>query len=403
MRLRRKVAQSSALVLIGAFVQRLMPIILGALLVRLGGHEALAVQNGAYVTFAVSAAFTSSGLIPFIVRHGATEEEGQSPWTFSVAIFHLLFTGYVIFAWASDILSNSGLFLLPLLGAYTYNVFQIHLSHLHSMKAYREALVVNLVYAGGTIALVCAGLYFGLRSDNAVYGGYIAASCISLVAAMNYLGPAAKLATKRLFWVRAWLWQMFFYSALSALTVGATYLAFSYLHRSIEARSFNQLIFTYQLFSFVIFIPGLMTPVVVPYLRDLTKAGGKMPKPIWMMLAYGTFGAAGAILVAGLLHTAARVYGLGELRGMFDLYCILFAAIPGSMTASLNQLNIFEDRPHVPFAGAIVSALVLFMCLAYVFPLEQFGRVLLLSASANFIVSLVFRLQSLTLPDGKAS
>jgi hypothetical protein len=403
MGLRRHFAQSSALVLAGAFLQRLTPIILGAILVRFNGHEALAVQNSAYVAFAVSSAFTSSGLVPFVVGNGGAPENDQSPWSFAIALFHILFVLYCVFASLFDFSLAAGSPLLPLIASYIFNVFQLHLAHLHSRKQYWKALVLNVSYAIGAIALVCAALYGGLSNEHSVYGGYVLACSGGVLLALVFLGPAAKITIWQLHWEKSWLWQTFFYCALSVLTVGATFLAFTFFQKGIGLKQFNQLIFSYQLFSFIIFIPGLLTPVVVPFLRDLSRSGGSMPKPLAMVAAYGAFGIVGAATAALALQSAAGIYGIGELTGLFDHYCILLAAIPSSMIASLNQLNIFEKRPQIPFAGAMASSLALFVCLKFIFPLEEFGRALLIAASFSFLVSLLFRLSSRALPGASAA
>lgn len=389
-RLAGGLAKDVVLASMGSAIQRATPILLGALVIRIAGDEALHAHNIVYVAITLCGVVTSSGLAPHILRKRSIQ--GASNGVFAaeslgyIVLFLAFVTGYVLFAW-----QGAAIQLLPLAVAmFFYGRMLISLAVVQAQKRYPETLAFQIAFISITSLTAVTLLYLGVENSRVFMVAYLAGSIPIALYLLRSFPIVAFPRSGGL--TRPDLREIGNYTLFGILGTGLTFLILDYIKPHVTIDRFNELIFSYQLYAFLIFIPSMLTVVVVP--RSSAAGMNKSARIYHLPLFYGLAAAALVAPLVLLLSSLSRLYGVGIESGWSSLAAILLAAIPSSMIAGLNQINIVREQSHIPLLAAAAGAVVIVTLLVALVPAADFGYALLAGATTNFLVSAALTLLS---------
>jgi O-antigen/teichoic acid export membrane protein len=388
--------RDSALSLIASFASRSVPFICGALLLRTGGQDLLAIQNQFYLYLTIATSLSLSGSTPVLLHYSSKYKFANDDanliriWSSVIIRVHLLLIPAIslIVYFASAASSDTTILGFAL---YFTVVFMLIIARLNSLRAYLSVLRVTLLWSLGVISLSVL-LSLTIQSPLfAITSSYIICSVVcSLLCVISQ--PRELRTVNNFGWSTAENRSFFYYSVIQVLTVGSIFSSLEFCRTKLEIENFNLLIFYFQLYSLVIFIPGLFANVIVP--RLVNKGSNSASTTLQLLLSYMIFG---VILVLGLLQClgfVTRIYGLNFSPLAYSHFAIIAAAIPSCAIAALNQISTANNALLPATVSSLVLALTFITAALIGVLAENFGYILL--AALSFAASTQFLLQRIS-------
>jgi hypothetical protein len=390
------IVADSVFSLAGSFVLKALPILSGMLLARMVGKTALEMQNALYVYLSLATTFIVGGMSPFITfalnstfqKPSDSAEEVDRIWWSSIKLFNFMFLLAVslILVIRGPVSSID----LVLLAAIYFTILQaLFFLRESCFRNYRQVFWASLAWSSA-VPIIYLALIFFLRfpTQLAIYSGYVLAS-VGVVIWFSLQSTTTSPGTRTGFFSKSELTTIASYELTQLLTVGVIFASLAFVHQRTSQIDFNTLIFAYQVYSFIIYAPGLMTNVIVNHLNAQTSSASRKQFQSWFQLTYLSFGFVVTVLIAlCFAHLMQAVFHQNSEIKM-DYYFILFSAVPSTLIAGFNQINIFKNRPSFQMISAIVFALVFSISLLSGALINHFGATLLLSLSSIVATNII--------------
>jgi hypothetical protein len=390
------IVADSVLSLAGSFVLKALPILSGVLLARVVGKTALEMQNTLYVYLSLATTFIVGGMSPFITfalnsaiqKAPGPAEETDRIWWSSIKLFNIMFL------LASPLIlvvrgEASTVDLALLVAIYFTTLQALYFLRESCFRNYRQVFWASLAWSSA-IPVIYLALIFMLRvpTQLAIYSGYVLAS-IGVAIWFSLQSTTTSPRGRKGFFSKGELTSIASYELTQLLTVGIIFASLAFVHRQTSQTDFNTLVFAYQVYSFIIYAPGLMTNVIVNQLNAQTSSVSRKQFQSGFQIIYVSFGFVVTVLIAlCFAHLMQAVFQQNSEIKM-DHYFILFSAVPSTLIAGFNQINIFKNRPSFQMISAIVFALVFSISLLSGALINHFGATLLLSLSSIVATNII--------------
>lgn len=375
----------SILAILGSILQRATPIILGAIVLRLVGEKSLFEHNTWFIAASICAALTAGGLSPHLLRKfssfkGLRERDALPSLAFA-CLFGVFIIGY-------SILKGELPSLLFLMAAFAFGRMMISVA---IMQARAQLLRVALFQLSFLILTILISVSLLLAVPSASWVFYVAYGVAALPAGLATVkvipvlpGIISKLNKKDLV-------EIINFSLYGTFGVAVGFMVLLYLQEYMRPNDYNQLVFTYQLYSFIIFIPGILSVVTVPL---LSRSGlvNTHQKNFLLPLIYCLYALPITLVASMNLDTIASLYGFQNFISKPSLYFIIYAAIPTSIVAGLNQMNIVSQRSYIPLIAIVLGNLTLVLLMAFYISAENYGYAMFAGVCVNAGCSLLITL-----------
>lgn len=366
----------SILAVLGSILQRATPIILGAIVLRLADEELLFDHNRWFIAASLCAALTAGGLSPHLLRKFSSfkglRERNALPSLAFVFLFSIFIIGY-------SILKDELPSVLFLLAAFAFGRMMISVAVMQARAQLVRVVLFQLGFLLLTI-MISVSLFYTFPSASWIF--YAAYGVAAVPAALSTLKlvpiiprTVSKLDKKDLI-------EIINFSLYGIFGVAVGFIILLYLQEHMKPTEYNQLVFTYQLYSLIIFIPGILSVVTVPILSRSGLVNAQQ-KNFLLPLVYCLYAIPITIFTSFDLDTIASFYGFQDFTIQQSLHFIIYAAIPTSLVAGLNQMNIVSQRSYIPLIAIVMGNLTLVLLMAFYTSPEHYGYALFASVSVN--------------------
>jgi hypothetical protein len=390
------IVADSVFSLAGSFVLKALPILSGVLLARVVGKSALEMQNALYVYLSLATTFIVGGMSPFITfalnstiqKASGPSEESDRIWRSALKLFNIMFLLAAPFILVVRETASS--MDLVLLVAIYFTTFQaLFFLRESCFRNYRLVFWASLAWSSAIPVIYLALIFLvHVPAQLAVYSGYVLAS-IGVVIWFSLHSTTTGTGSRKGFFSKTELTSIASYALTQLLTVGVIFASLAFIHHRASQMDFNTLIFAYQVYSFIIYAPGLMTNVIVNQLNAQTSSASRKQFQSWFQLTYLSFGFVVTVLIALCFARLMQAVFHQNSEIKADYYFILFSAVPSTLIAGFNQLNIFKNRPSFQMISAMVFASGFSISLLSGALIDHFGGTLLLSLCAIVATNII--------------
>lgn len=358
------------LVLTSAGLQRATPIAMGVFILRFYGEESYKYYSYILIVISLSVVFISAGMIPTILRNVALNHQDvirqkeilQSSYFFSFVLWVFVCVALLSLKLLGYFFENLSWFEILLLSISALGVILVTLSSafLQSMKELKLAIYpptfffISLVFTSFiafilrlpfTIYLCCFFVTYFIIGVSSLYFVYLKLilSYKSLIQPKRNLLHFRKIYRESL--------GVFFYNLVWMLGIFQFHTYIS--HNESLSNSYEWFALGYQWFTLIIFIPGALAPLVIPYFAQ----GRKDEFPvIGLAILYAIFASFIFLLLSYNGLFLKLLYGLDvalDNQG-FDIYKnTLIAGIFAAFSAPLIQYLIGRNKLWVLWIAAI--------------------------------------------------
>ena len=383
----RKLFSDAFFSILASIALKALPFVSGSLLLRFLGDAGLAAQNSYYVLLTLFTTIATGGLGPFLLYHFSKENtsgdhrEIDSLWTASILIYHFSFAAALAIVYTT---TPTGNLWSILLSAYFATSLFFVLIRENGLKNYRRVFGVSSVWSIAILALLAGFSWAGFAAINSVTASY---GIASFMATTWLLATQSRAQVSwRPHMSKSSFWSLAGYTATQILTVGSIFYALAYVRGNHDHSSFNNIIFCYQLYTLIVFLPGLLANVTIPHAATSklgTSKHGSANRTwfTYLPVLYAGFGTLSFAAIAIFLPLLVRLYGLTSFDYSWDNYLILATAIPSSIIAGANQLSIARNDAIQPALIAVVVTCIFFASFAMTQISLHFGLTLFCAMS----------------------
>ena len=258
----RKLFSDAFFSILASIALKALPFVSGSLLLRFLGDAGLAAQNSYYVLLTLFTTIATGGLGPFLLYHFSKENtsgdhrEIDSLWTASILIYHFSFAAALAIVYTT---TPTGNLWSILLSAYFATSLFFVLIRENGLKNYRRVFGVSSVWSIAILALLAGFSWAGFAAINSVTASY---GIASFMATTWLLATQSRAQVSwRPHMSKSSFWSLAGYTATQILTVGSIFYALAYVRGNHDHSSFNNIIFCYQLYTLIVFLPGLLANV----------------------------------------------------------------------------------------------------------------------------------------------
>lgn len=375
----------SILAVLGSVLQRATPIILGAIVLRIAGDQALFVHNTWFIAASLCAAFTAGGVSPHILRKFSSFKGIRDRSTLPSLAFLILFAAFTL---GYTILRGNFPSLLFLLAAFAFSRMMVSIAILQARAKLLRVVILQMIFLAVTLIISVCLLLLQSSASWIFYVAYGAAATPAVLSTLKIMPILPRMISNI---DRDNLKEIINYSLYGIFGVAIGFIVLLYLQEHMQTVDYNHLVFTYQLYSLIIFIPGILSVVTVPF---LSKSGlvNEKRKNFILPLVYFAYALPISIIGSLGIDVLANLYGFEDFISTSSLHFILYSAVPTSIVAGLNQMNIVAQRSQIPlFSVAMGNITLVFLMIVYVSS-ESYGYALFASVCINATCSFLLTL-----------